>query len=240
MSELLKGIIPIEKKFLQNNNLFALEYREGYVFGRTMRRRILQYKPWPLLEDDGVTAIDIAASTHEPEVRFRDRPRGSENDILYLSSTTKAGLPWFLHGAFGLKPQYMNMYLRFPEGDVMGTTAVLEACRQLEVERVLIMNTDKVYGEKLGATVEDPYQPGEPYATSKSCQGFIAWSYMDTYDMDVVIPHSCNAFGYDPYSSRIFPNTIKACMRGEQPLIFENDSSIREYVYIDDLVGALK
>jgi len=119
LSELLKGIIPIEKKFMQNNNLFALEYREGYVFGRTMRRRILQYKPWPLLEDDGITAIDIAASTHEPEVRFRDRPRGSENDILYLSSTTKAGLPWFLHGAFGLKPQYMNMYLRFPEGDVI-------------------------------------------------------------------------------------------------------------------------
>ncbi|GAH73600.1 unnamed protein product, partial [marine sediment metagenome] len=124
--------------------------------------------------------------------------------------------------------------------NVMGTTAILEACRQLEVERVLVMNTDKVYGEKLGATVEDPYQPSEPYATSKICQGFIAWSYMDTYNMDVVIPHSCNAFGYDPYSNRIFPNTIKACIRGEQPLIFENDSSIREYVYIDDLVGALK
>jgi len=124
--------------------------------------------------------------------------------------------------------------------NVMGTTAILEACRQLEVERVLIMNTDKVYGEKLGATVEDPYQPGEPYATSKICQGFIAWSYMDTYEMDVVIPHACNAFGYDPYSSRIFPNSIKACIKGEQPLIFENDSSIREYVYIDDLVGTLK
>jgi len=124
--------------------------------------------------------------------------------------------------------------------NVMGAVAVLEACRQLEVERVLVMNTDKVYGEKLGATVEDPYQPSEPYATSKICQGFIAWSYIDTYGLDVIIPHSCNAFGYDPFNNRIFPNTIKACIRGEQPLIFTNDESIREYIYVDDLVNALK
>lgn len=124
--------------------------------------------------------------------------------------------------------------------NVMGTVAVLEACRQLEVEKVVIMNTDKVYGEKLGATIEDPYQPSEPYATSKVCQGFIAWSYMDTYGLNVMIPHSCNAFGLDLYSNRIFPNTIKACLRGEQPLIFDNDHSIREYIYVEDLVGALK
>ena len=118
MSEVSKGIIPIEKKFLQNNYLFALEFREGFVFGRTLRHRITQYKPWPLLDSDEVP-IDIPASSHQAEVRFRDRPRGSENDILYLESTTKAGLPWFLHGAFGLKPQYINMYLRFPEGDII-------------------------------------------------------------------------------------------------------------------------
>lgn len=124
--------------------------------------------------------------------------------------------------------------------NIMGAVAVLEAARQLEIERVLVMQTDKVYGEKLGATVEDPYQPSEPYATSKICQGFIAWSYIDTYGMDVMIPHSCNVFGFDPFSNRIFPNTIRACLRGEQPLIFTNDGSIREYIFVDDLVDALK
>lgn len=124
--------------------------------------------------------------------------------------------------------------------NVMGAVSVLEASRQLNIERTLIMQTDKAYGEKLGATIEDPYQPSEPYATSKICQGFAAWSYIDTYGVDVVIPHSCNVFGYDPFSSRIFPNTIKACIRGERPLIYANDKSIREYIYIDDLVNALK
>ena len=117
MSELLKGIIPIEKKFLQNNYLFALEFREGFVFGRTIRRRICQYKPWPLIDANG-DDVDIAASSHQSEIRFRD-PRNPANDLLYLDSTTKAGLPWFFHGAFGIKSQYVNMYLRYPEGDII-------------------------------------------------------------------------------------------------------------------------
>lgn len=117
MSELLKGVIPIEKKFLQNNNLFALEFREGFVFGRTIRRRITQWKPWPLIDASGDT-VDISASTTQAELRFRD-PRNPTNDILYLDTTTNAGLPWFYHGAFGVKPQQINMYLRYPEGDII-------------------------------------------------------------------------------------------------------------------------
>lgn len=118
MSE-LKGIIPIEKKFLQNNLLFALEFREGFVFGRTIRRRICQYKPWPLIDVAGVIT-DIPAGVPSPtgETRFRD-PRNPANDLLYLDTTTNAGLPWFFHGGIGIKPQQINCYLRYPEGDII-------------------------------------------------------------------------------------------------------------------------
>jgi len=109
-----KGIIPIQKKFMQNNYLFALEFREGFIFGRVVRRRICQYKPWPLIDANG-NAVDIAASSHQAELRFRD-PRNTSNTILYLDdSKSKAGYPWFFYGAFGIKPQWIKMYLRFPE-----------------------------------------------------------------------------------------------------------------------------
>lgn len=111
------GIIPIEEKFLRNNEEFALEFREGFVFGRVIRRRICQYKPYPLIDSNGLPVL-ILPNTTQPELRFRD-PRNSQNAILYLESTTKVGLPWFFHGAFGLKPNAINMYLRYPEGDVI-------------------------------------------------------------------------------------------------------------------------
>lgn len=108
------GIKPISDRILDKNYLFALEFREGFVFGRTVRRRICQYKPYRLIDSAG-SDIDIAASTHQAELWFRD-PRNPKNDILYLAKSTSSGYAWFFHGAIGIKPQWINAYLRFPEG----------------------------------------------------------------------------------------------------------------------------
>jgi CDP-glucose 4,6-dehydratase len=124
--------------------------------------------------------------------------------------------------------------------NAMGTVALLEACRQVGVEKILVLNTDKVYGEGLDATEDKPYQPGEPYAASKCCQGFIVHSFINTYDMNIVMSHSCNVFGFDPNSNRIVPNVVKSCLKGKNPKIFTNDDSVREYVYVEDVVSAFK
>ena len=129
----------------------------------------------------------------------------------------------------------LNVY----DVNVMGLVAVLQAAKELEVEKVSILITDKVYGEKMLATEYSKLQPSEPYATSKICQQYIAESYRRTFKMNVVLPHSCNIFGYDPYANRIFPNVIKKCIRGRPPEVWTNDLSIREYIHVDDVVRAL-
>jgi nucleoside-diphosphate-sugar epimerase len=123
--------------------------------------------------------------------------------------------------------------------NTLGTVALLEACRAQDVDKILILNTDKVYGDGIELDECAPFVHSEPYATSKSCQGLIAKSYMQTYGMNIVMPHSCNIFGYDPYSNRIVPNTVKMCIKNRRPLIYSNDSTIREYIYITDLINAL-
>ena len=41
--------------------------------------------------------------------------------MLYLKKDTSNGYAWFFHGAIGIKPQYINMYPRYPEGkDIPG------------------------------------------------------------------------------------------------------------------------
>jgi CDP-glucose 4,6-dehydratase len=124
--------------------------------------------------------------------------------------------------------------------NLMGTVALLEACRAVDTERILVMNTDKVYGEGLEATEGAPYTHSEPYATSKACQGFLARSHIETYGMNIVMSHCCNVFGYDPYSNRIIPNVVKKCLKGQSPLIFTNDDSIREYMFVEDKVSAIE
>jgi hypothetical protein len=94
-----------------------LQFREGFVFGRVLRRRICNYKPWSLIDTDG-NAVEISPNNYQSELRFRD-PRAPEKELLYLDTTINAGQPWFMHGAFGIKPQQVNMYLRMPEGQTI-------------------------------------------------------------------------------------------------------------------------
>jgi len=124
------------------------------------------------------------------------------------------------------------------DSNIMGTVSVLEACRRIEVNRILVMSTDKVYGNRLNATTKAPLVSGGIYETSKAAQDLIAQTYQYTYGMSIVIPRSCNAYGFD-FSPRIIPNTIRACLRGEQPFIYAGEETLRQYIFIDDLTVAL-
>lgn len=113
------GIKPITECFLKPNYLMAIEFAEGWIFGRVARRRICHYKPWRLIDSAG-SNVDIAASSHQAELRFRD-PRNTEHDILFLDATTNNGYPVILHGGIGIRPSQINMYPRMPEGkDIYG------------------------------------------------------------------------------------------------------------------------
>jgi len=126
------------------------------------------------------------------------------------------------------------------ETNVMGTVKLLEACRQLEAEKVLMQSTDKVYGNQMGATIDSPLIPTEPYGTSKICADVVAQSFMKTYGMNIVVTRCCNVYGYDPFNDRIIPNTIKACIRGESPIIYRNYDSKRQYIFIEDVVDVIE
>jgi len=109
-----KGISPIVERLLLPNHLMALEFAEGWLFSRIVRRRICQYRPYSLIDSLGAT-VNIAATSAQAELRLRD-PRNKDVDILYLKDTTNAGFPWILHGAIGWKPHQIFVYPRFPEG----------------------------------------------------------------------------------------------------------------------------
>ena len=123
--------------------------------------------------------------------------------------------------------------------NVMGTVKVLEACRQADVEKTLVVITDKVFGERMNAVPEDPLQSSEPYATSKVGAQLACETYQKTYGLKVIIVRLCNVYGMDR-SNRIVPNTIRKCLREESPIIFSNETeSVRQYIHIQDVVDAM-
>lgn len=129
------------------------------------------------------------------------------------------------------------------ESNIQGTWNVLEAARVCQglVQRVVVASSDKAYGEQpMLPYIEDmPLAGRAPYDVSKSCTDLLSQSYHATYGLPVSVARCGNIYGGGDLNwSRIVPGTIRALLRGEQPVIRSDGSLIRDYLYVDDVISA--
>jgi CDP-glucose 4,6-dehydratase len=130
------------------------------------------------------------------------------------------------------------------EANIRGTYNVLEACRlhqQTLVRRVVVASSDKAYGAHatLPYTENAPLAGRHPYEVSKSCADLIAASYHHTYDLPVAVARCGNIFGGGDLNwSRIVPDTIRACLHGQRPVIRSDGTFVRDYIYVKDVSHA--
>ncbi len=127
------------------------------------------------------------------------------------------------------------------ETNIGGTWMVLEACRQLGVERVLVASSDKAYGSvgRLPYREDHPLQPRFPYDVSKAAADMIARSYWHTWRLPVAVTRLANLYGGgDPNGSRLVPETVTAALRGRAPLIRSDGTPERDYLFVTDAVNA--
>ena len=126
--------------------------------------------------------------------------------------------------------------------NVMGTVNVLEAVRTVKPQiPVLVQSTDKVMGNnRMDMKETDALEPTVGvYEVSKACEDIIAQMYANQYGLNIKIARPCNTYGYD-LANRIIPNTIRSCLNKNPPIIYDGqEKTVRQYIYVDDLVEAL-
>lgn len=126
--------------------------------------------------------------------------------------------------------------------NVQGTWCVLDACRRAgTVGRIVVASTDKVYGNQPALPyVEDaPLLGRHPYDVSKACADLVAQSYAATYGLPVVVTRFGNLFGGGDFNwDRIIPGTIRAALRGANPIIRSDGTPVRDYVFVRNAVDA--
>ncbi len=128
------------------------------------------------------------------------------------------------------------------ETNVRGTWNLLEAARLAPtVQRTVVASSDKAYGEHedLPYREDAKLQPRFPYDTSKAAADLIARSYVHTYGMPVAVTRLANVYGGGDFNfSRLVPDTIRALLRGEQPVIRSDGTPERDFIYVEDAVDA--
>jgi len=123
--------------------------------------------------------------------------------------------------------------------NVIGTVTLLNVCKDMpQVKRILIPSTDKVYGEGLNRKEDDALNAEGIYEISKIGMDYVARSFYHVFNLPIVVTRACNIYGEYDFNRRIIPNTIRALKAGQQPVIFKNEDSIREYIHVEDVCDA--
>jgi dTDP-glucose 4,6-dehydratase len=129
----------------------------------------------------------------------------------------------------------------FVQTDVVGTFSVLEACRKADVDRVVHISTDEVYGEAEGdpSREDAPLMPKSPYAASKAGADRLAFSYFATYGMPVVISRCTNNYGPYQHPEKLIPLFVTNALEDKPLPVYGNGENTRDWIHVDDHCAAL-
>jgi len=133
---------------------------------------------------------------------------------------------------------------RFFQTNVIGTQRLLEASRQVGINRFHHVSTCEVYGDMAlddpGAfTEESPYRPRTPYNASKAGGDHAVRAYFETYELPVTITNCSNNYGPYQFPEKVIPYFCSQALN-DQPLpMYASTENRREWLHVDDHCRAI-
>lgn len=123
--------------------------------------------------------------------------------------------------------------------NVKGTLNIIQAARDLGIERVLITSTSEVYGTARYIPIDEdhPRQPQSPYSASKIGADCIAESFYRSFNLPVTIVRPFNTYGPRQSARAVIPTIITQLLNGITELKLGDLSPTRDLVFVKDTVN---
>ncbi len=117
-----------------------------------------------------------------------------------------------------------------------GVYVLLEAARQLGLERFHQVSTDEVYGSiPAGFFKEgDPLEPNSPYSASKAGGELMVRAYHETYGLNTVVTRGSNTYGPYQYPEKVLPLFITNAIDDEPLPLYGDGRQVRDWLYVED------
>ena len=195
----------------------------------------------------GVTGLqhDIKKTSYLDLLDIKDKVNIVTGDITDLNLLYRVLVDYKVDSVFHLAAQpIVSKAIQYPmytyKTNIFGTVTLLEACRLVSKtpKAIIVISTDKVYGDKQEAKEEDSLNGLGIYDSSKASMDIISRAYHHQYNLPVVVARACNIYGYDLLNERIVSSSINAILNRKSPIIFEGEDTYREYIYVGDVCGA--
>ena len=122
-----------------------------------------------------------------------------------------------------------------------GTNVVCDTARRLELDKVVHVSTDEVYGSiDEGSSAEtDRLEPRSPYSASKAGADLIALAYWETFGLPVSITRTTNNFGPCQHPEKLIPLFTTNLLDGLTVPLYGDGLNVRDWCHVDDNCEAI-
>lgn len=128
----------------------------------------------------------------------------------------------------------------YVDTNIHGTLNVVQAARDLGVQRVIHTSTSETYGtaQFVPITEEHPLVGQSPYAASKIGADQIALSYWRSFETPVAVLRPFNTYGPRQSSRAVIPTVITQIASGQRDIKLGSLSPTRDFNFVADTCAA--
>ncbi len=133
----------------------------------------------------------------------------------------------------------------FLRTNILGTAALLDACRTHGIARFHQVSTDEVYGDlpldrpDLLFTEETPIHASSPYSSSKASADLIVMAYHRTFGLPVTVSRCSNNYGPYQFPEKLIPLMIANALADKPLPVYGEGLNVRDWLYVEDHCKAI-
>lgn len=128
----------------------------------------------------------------------------------------------------------------FLNTNIIGTSVLLDACREYGIKRYHQVSTDEVYGDlpldrpDLLFTEDTPLHTSSPYSSSKASADLLVMAYARTYGLPVTISRCSNNYGPYQFPEKLIPVVISKALKDEKIPVYGTGENVRDWIHVID------
>ncbi len=193
-----------------------------------------------------VTSLDLRSSP-APGIDGVEHLVGDVRNLdLVASLMARSSIDVVFHlAAQPLVPVSISLPLETLDTNAMGTYVVLEACRRVGVDAMVLASSGAYYGSTSSTEpIDETFSPlpaANLYASSKAAADLALQGYVHTFDLPAAACRFMNTYGPgDCNMSRLVPRALNN-LRYDRPYDFgdrDDGTSELDFLYIGDMVAA--
>lgn len=124
----------------------------------------------------------------------------------------------------------------YVDTNIKGTLNILQAARELQLERVLVTSTSEVYGTAQYVPIDEnhPFQGQSPYSATKIGADRLAESFYRSFNLPVSIVRPFNTYGPRQSARAVIPTIISQLLVGKEEIKLGSLTPTRDFNYVKD------